>query len=389
MSPKVQMALLGSAIACLAIGLAAFVAIRNDYFSQTLVQNPEPSKPGFAADLSKDLDSLFPKDNDGQPGQAQPAALSPESCSEAGGIWNECGSLCRGKPAGTVCAQVCVPQCECTVGQSQCPAGYACVSDLSAGEGVCRSSQAPYPNKQANEFKSADGVTSVVVPNLALSNPFIFYGTSTAFENTLSWKLVQDEDKIVARGFMMVNSPDMGIPGDFQVEAYYFGVPRSASGTLIVYEASAKDGSPIHEVRIPVMLETKTTEVTVFWSNAKKDPGMLDCSKVYSFAKHKVVVGANIPLIAMHELLKGPMNAELEQGYSTNIPEGTHVPKLLYAEGKRPIIEFDETLEQGVAGSCRVSAIRAQIEKTFAANADTQEVPVISINGRTEDILQP
>lgn len=383
------MILLGSAIACLAIGLAAFVAIRNDYFGQRPAKNPGPSGPGFAADLSNELNSMFPNGEAGSPTQKEPAALSSESCRVAGGSWNECGSLCRGKPAGTVCAQVCVPQCECTVGREQCPEGYACAADPSVAEGVCRVGQSVVTIVQAAEFKSADGVTSVVLPNSFLANPFYFHGTSTAFESTMSWKLVQDEGKILAQGFMMVDSPDMGIPGPFRVEAYYSGIPSSASGTLIVYEASAKDGSPIHEVKIPVTLETKTTEVSVFWSNAVKDPGMLDCSKVHSFAKHRVVAGVNKPLIAMHELLKGPMNAELELGYSTNIPPGTRMPKILYEEGKRPIIEFDETLEQGVAGSCRVSAIRAQIETTFSANADTQDSPIISINGRTEDVLQP
>ncbi|PIP22172.1 MAG: hypothetical protein COX38_02115, partial [Candidatus Nealsonbacteria bacterium CG23_combo_of_CG06-09_8_20_14_all_39_25] len=48
----------------------------------------------------------------------------------------------------------------------------------------------------------------------------------------------------------------------------------------------------------------------------------------------------------------------------------------------------DEQLEFQVGGSCKVSAIRAQITQTLKQFPTVDEV-VISINGRTEDILQP
>jgi len=45
-------------------------------------------------------------------------------------------------------------------------------------------------------------------------------------------------------------------------------------------------------------------------------------------------------------------------------------------------------LQYQVGGSCRVSAIRAQIIETLKQFSTVKNV-VISINGRTEDILQP
>jgi len=50
--------------------------------------------------------------------------------------------------------------------------------------------------------------------------------------------------------------------------------------------------------------------------------------------------------------------------------------------------DFDEQLEFQVGGSCRVSAIRAEITQTLKQFSTVKEV-VISIDGRTEDILQP
>lgn len=52
------------------------------------------------------------------------------------------------------------------------------------------------------------------------------------------------------------------------------------------------------------------------------------------------------------------------------------------------MIDFDERLEFQVGGSCRVAAISAQIRETLKQFPQVKEV-IISINGRTEDILQP
>ena len=38
--------------------------------------------------------------------------MNQTTCQSTGGTWNDCGSLCLGQPAGTICPQVCVPQCE-------------------------------------------------------------------------------------------------------------------------------------------------------------------------------------------------------------------------------------------------------------------------------------
>ena len=51
-------------------------------------------------------------------------------------------------------------------------------------------------------------------------------------------------------------------------------------------------------------------------------------------------------------------------------------------------VDFDGTLEFGAGGSCRVTAIRSQIRETVKQFPSVRDV-VISINGRTEDILQP
>jgi spore germination protein GerM len=51
-------------------------------------------------------------------------------------------------------------------------------------------------------------------------------------------------------------------------------------------------------------------------------------------------------------------------------------------------VDFDEQLEFQVGGSCRVVAIRVQIIETLKQFPTVNSV-IISINGRTEYILQP
>jgi hypothetical protein len=63
--------------------------------------------------------------------------MTKELCEDSDGVWNECGSLCTGEPPGTVCADVCVPLCEC-VEEWQCPPGWYCKSWTDGETGACR-----------------------------------------------------------------------------------------------------------------------------------------------------------------------------------------------------------------------------------------------------------
>jgi len=51
-------------------------------------------------------------------------------------------------------------------------------------------------------------------------------------------------------------------------------------------------------------------------------------------------------------------------------------------------VDFDAQMEYQVGGSCRVGMIVRQIQETLKQFPSVKEVK-ISINGRSEDILQP
>ena len=61
-------------------------------------------------------------------------ALNETTCSEVGGTWNACGSVCRTTPEEP-CIEVCATYCECT-GDAQCPTGFTC-GDYVDNVGVC------------------------------------------------------------------------------------------------------------------------------------------------------------------------------------------------------------------------------------------------------------
>lgn len=123
----------------------------------------------------------------------------------------------------------------------------------------------------------------------------------------------------------------------------------------------------------------------VFFNNDQLDPEF-SCNKV--FPVERVVPKTQaVARAALEELLKGPTEEEKSDGFFTSINSGVKIQKLTVENGAAKV-DFDEQLEFQVGGSCRVSAIRAQIRETLKQFPTVQEV-IISINGRTEDILQP
>jgi spore germination protein GerM len=90
---------------------------------------------------------------------------------------------------------------------------------------------------------------------------------------------------------------------------------------------------------------------------------------------------------AIEELLKGPTPAERSWGLHSSIPEGAKLRSLRIVDGVA-YADFDEALQFQVGGSLRVMVIRKSITLTLLQFPTVQSV-VISIDGRTEDILQP
>ena len=91
---------------------------------------------------------------------------------------------------------------------------------------------------------------------------------------------------------------------------------------------------------------------------------------------------------SLEELIKGPTDKETGESYFTSLnKEGIIIQSLVVEDGIAKA-DFNSELEKAVGGSCRVAAIRTQITETLKQFQTVKSV-VISIDGRTEDILQP
>jgi hypothetical protein len=87
------------------------------------------------------------------------------------------------------------------------------------------------------------------LPFATVSAPLRLRGTANTFEATFEYELLDSTGKTLAKHFVTATSGS-GTRGTYDV-TIPFG-PPGGSGTLFVYELSAKDGSRIHQVEIPL-----------------------------------------------------------------------------------------------------------------------------------------
>ncbi len=131
----------------------------------------------------------------------------------------------------------------------------------------------------------------------------------------------------------------------------------------------------------------ETMKVKVYFNNNKMDPE-ISCNKVFP-VEREIPKTESTGSASLLELFRGPTEEEKNAGFFTSINEGVRLQTLMIGmESGIARADFNEQLEYQVGGSCKVSAIRAQITETLKQFSTIKSVE-ISINGRTEDILQP
>lgn len=126
-------------------------------------------------------------------------------------------------------------------------------------------------------------------------------------------------------------------------------------------------------------------EVSIYFSNSEMGSND-DCALVFPVSR-QVINAETLGPGALGALLNGPTAEEKAGGYSLAINDRVLIQKFEILE-KVAYIDFDERFSEGIGGSCRVQAIRSQIETTLNALPDIDSV-VISVNGETEGILEP
>lgn len=241
---------------------------------------------------------------------------------------------------------------------------------------------------QVNEEEKQPNI-SIATPaeNETVNLPILVSGQARVFENVVSVRLKSTSGEILYQDFATAQSPDMGKFGPYEKQINYLTKkPADKSLILEVYTNSAKDGSEIDLVSRPLILgEATTTPIKIFYNNNILDP-KASCNKV--FPVERLIAPTPVPArTALEFLLFGPTTAEKGLSFFTNINAGVKINSLTIEKGVAKV-DFSEELQAGVGGSCRVTAIRAQITQTLMQFPTVKSV-VISIGGKTADILQP
>ncbi len=144
--------------------------------------------------------------------------------------------------------------------------------------------------------------------------------------------------------------------------------PETDSGLEIVDEIEEND------------LMEDTMIVSLFF-------GRLDSGEELVSVQREIPFTEGVARAALLQLIEGPTETQRQEGYFSSINENTGIQSLSIVDGVA-YVDFSSDLEEGVAGSATVFFIRSQIEETLKQFETVDDV-VISINGRTEDILQP
>ena len=211
----------------------------------------------------------------------------------------------------------------------------------------------------------------------------------TGFEGQVGIvQLLDGNGKVLTFGILTATDENwMQFPTNFST-TLNFSSPTTSVGTLVFKNENASGMAEYErEFRLPIKFTpaAETVKLQAYFSNNNLDPEMT-CEKVFPVIRVLPKTQA-VAKAALEELLKGPNDEEMLSGYSTSLNAGVKINSLVIDNGVAKV-DFNQTLENGVAGSCRVGVIRLQIVETLKQFPSVSSV-IISVNGRTEDILQP
>jgi len=252
----------------------------------------------------------------------------------------------------------------------------------------------PAPNRNGQNPQIETNSENIRVFNLLanqkISSPLVVLGEARLwyFEASFPARLEDGNGKIITQVPAQAKTDWMTkefVPFEARFE---FTFPETQTGYVILEEDDPSGLNQNREfIKIPIVFENyiqETSEVKIFFSNSNLDPEVT-CAKVFPVTR-KIAKTEAVGKVALEALIKGPVQGEVVDGYQTNLNQGIKVNSLKIQNGLAEA-DFSEELET-TGGSCRVSAIRSQITETLKQFPTVNEVK-ISINGRSEDILQP
>mgnify|MGYP000875697260 CR=1 FL=1 len=132
-----------------------------------------------------------------------------------------------------------------------------------------------------------------------------------------------------------------------------------------------------------------TTEVVAFFGNTQKDPGTQDCSRVFALKRQIAKQYDSNMLNSVLGLIEPLTAKEKEAGYISLVPEGTALRYIKLDDSGVAMANFSGGIAK-TAGSCAVTAIKAQIRATLMQFSAVKSVVIcVDDNCQEDEILQP
>ena len=229
-------------------------------------------------------------------------------------------------------------------------------------------------------------------PDSIVTSPLVVSGEARGrwfFEGSFPLKLESAQGDLLATGVATASGnwmTDDFVPFLGQLD---FSLATDTAAFLVLQKDNPA-GLPEYEqeLRLPLLLKSPEPDkltVKVFFSNSQLDP-QVNCERVFA-VERQILRTTGVARAGLEELLKDRSETERATGYQTNINDGVAI-KILAIKDQTAYVDFSRQLDEGVAGSCRVSAIRSQISETLRQFPNVKEV-VISVEGNAADALQP
>lgn len=234
-------------------------------------------------------------------------------------------------------------------------------------------------------------------PNELIESPLMLRGMARGswyFEADFPIKIYDDNNFLLGTAIAQAQDDWMTTDFvDFEAELF-FSLPSTKKGYLILEKDNPSGLEENYdELTVPILFDNFNEEsdelmtVKIFLNDTSEvnEPNF-DCS-VTKEVERNVPKTLGVAKASIEALLRGETPDEREQGYITNINPGVSLNSLAIESGVAKA-DFSEKFSENLGGSCRVNAIRAQIEETLKQFPNIDEVE-ISVDGETEGVLEP
>ena len=212
-----------------------------------------------------------------------------------------------------------------------------------------------------------------------VTSPLIIEGFGRVFENTIQWRLKDNNNVVRDEGVDLVLAEEPGYFGLFRLELF---LPAFAEDSFLleIFSRSAKDGSEQDLISLPLrLLSTDFSDVQIYF-DAPRMSTPATCDLVYP-ADRRFTTTSALARAALLSLLEGPTLEEQKVGTTSNIPAFT-ILKTFIIQDKITTIDLFEDGRLSKLSDCEKEGMRAQIEKTLLSFKEIESV-VILIDGES------